>query len=116
MAEDLCRTAEPDTSHGEDGPFRHSIRAADREVEHLHDIASEGESGATPAILIATWVAAIVPLLAIVIALAFTVAHFATRGEGDSPTGPTSAPALATQPTAVARHHSATNDEPSFRV
>jgi hypothetical protein len=57
---------------------RHPLRAAERELEHLREIAGEGESAATPAILIGTWIAILLPLVAIVIALAVGIAYLVT--------------------------------------
>jgi len=54
--------------------LRRPLEAAEREAGHLRDIAEEGESGATPAILIGMWIAVVVPLVAAVIALAFVSA------------------------------------------
>ena len=53
-----------------DGALRRVLEAAEREAEHLRGIAEEGESGATPAILIGLWIAVVVPLVAAVVALA----------------------------------------------
>jgi hypothetical protein len=102
MADDPRPADGDDRRPGGDGPLRHPIHAAEREIEHLHDIASEGESPATPAILIGTWVAAVVPLVAIVIALAFTIAYLVTRGGSESPTTPAPTTTVTTQRTATA--------------
>ena len=50
------------------------LEAAEREAEHLRGIAEEGESGATPAILVGMWVAVVVPLVAAVVALSLLAA------------------------------------------
>jgi hypothetical protein len=55
---------------------RHPVRAAEQEAEHLRKIADEGENPRTPAILVGTVLLFIVPIVALLIALAFTVAHF----------------------------------------
>jgi hypothetical protein len=59
-----------------DSVVRHPIHAAVHEAAHLREIANEGESTATPAILIAAVLAFVVPLVAGVITLADLVAHF----------------------------------------
>lgn len=56
--------------------LHHPLRAAEHEVEHLLDIVEEGESDATLPILIGTWVAAVVVLVVVLVALALLVAHF----------------------------------------
>lgn len=57
----------------------HPLRAAVHEVEHLRHIVSEGESPAALAILIGTWIAIVVPLVGLVVALALAAADIATR-------------------------------------
>lgn len=57
----------------------HPIRAAEYEGEHLRRIVSEGESPAALAILIGTWIAIVVPLVGLVVALALAAAYVATR-------------------------------------
>ena len=47
--------------------LRHPIRAAEREAEHLREVVEEGESAATPAILIGTWLVVAVVLVASVV-------------------------------------------------
>jgi hypothetical protein len=59
--------------------LRHPIRAAEREAEHLRDLANEGESAATPLILIATWILVAALLVSLAVTLAFVVAHVVTR-------------------------------------
>jgi glucose dehydrogenase len=81
---------------------RHPIRGAEHEAEHLHHVAEEGKSPATPAIIGGTVIAFIIPLAAILIAFAFAIYYVASRGGGSSE--PTTAPAftadeLAAQPT-----------------
>jgi hypothetical protein len=67
--------ARPRRTGQRDGDLlRRPLEAAEREAGHLRDIAEEGESGATPAILIGMWIAVVVPLVAAVIALAFVSA------------------------------------------
>ena len=71
--------------------LRHPIEAAEHEVEHLHDVAEAGSSASTPAIMAGGVALAAGTLVAIVIAVALTVAYFATRGGG---TGNELAPAF----------------------
>jgi hypothetical protein len=54
---------------------RHPIHAAEHEAAHLRDVAEEGMSPATPAILAAAVVAVVVPLAAILMVLAFEIPH-----------------------------------------
>jgi mono/diheme cytochrome c family protein len=63
-------------------PLRHPVQAAEHEAEHLRRIVDEGKSEATPAILIGTWIAFVVPLVAIVIAIAFGTAYLITGNAG----------------------------------
>jgi hypothetical protein len=58
---------------------RHPIQAAEHEAEHLREIVEEGESGATLAILIGTWLVVVVVLVAVVVTLAFLVAYLVTH-------------------------------------
>jgi hypothetical protein len=55
---------------------RHPIHTIAHEAAHLRTIAEEGESPATPAILVALVFAFIVPLASLLILLAFGVMHF----------------------------------------
>jgi hypothetical protein len=55
----------------------HPIHATVEEAEHLREVAEEGESPATPAIIAGLVLAFIVPLAATLILLAFVVSHFA---------------------------------------
>jgi hypothetical protein len=59
--------------------LRHPIRSAEHEAEHLREIVEEGESGATLAILIGTWIVVVVFLVGVVVATAFVVAYLVTR-------------------------------------
>jgi hypothetical protein len=45
------------------------------EAAHLRQVAAKGESTATPAILVGAVLAFVVPLAAIIILLAFVIAH-----------------------------------------
>ena len=60
-----------------DERLHHPIRAAEHEVEHLHEIADEGESPATPAITAAGVFVFVVPIVVVVMLLVLGVAHFA---------------------------------------
>jgi hypothetical protein len=55
----------------------HPVHATVEEAAHLRQVAAQGESPATPAILIAAVLAFVVPLAAILMVLAFGIAHFA---------------------------------------
>jgi len=55
---------------------RHPVRATEHEAAHVRDIANEGESAATPAILVGVVLAFVVPIATLLMLLAFGVAHF----------------------------------------
>lgn len=61
--------------------FRHPLHATHQEVEHLVEVAERGESAATPALIVGGIGLILALLVATVIALALTVAYFATRGD-----------------------------------
>jgi hypothetical protein len=66
---------------GEDeheSPLRHPIHAAEHEVEHLAHVAEEGESPATPLILVLAVSAVVLVVVALLIAGAFLAAHYLT--------------------------------------
>ena len=56
---------------------RHPLRATEHEAEHLREVADEGESPKTPAILVGFALGFIIPIAALLMLLAFGVAHFA---------------------------------------
>jgi hypothetical protein len=56
---------------------RHPIRAAAAEAAHFREVANEGESPETFAIVVAAVLAFLVPLAASLIALVFVIEHFA---------------------------------------
>lgn len=56
---------------------RHPIHETVEEAAHLREVAEEGESPATPAIIAGVVLAFILPLAATLILLAFAVSHFA---------------------------------------
>ena len=58
---------------------RHPIRATVHEAEHLRDVAAEGKSAATPAIIAAAVIAFITPVAAFLMLLMFAVAPNAYR-------------------------------------
>ncbi|HTS73438.1 MAG TPA: PQQ-binding-like beta-propeller repeat protein, partial [Gaiellaceae bacterium] len=61
----------------------HPIRSAEHEVEHLYEVADEGESAATPAIMYGGVLAVVLPLALIMIGVVSLAVYLATRG-GDS--------------------------------
>ena len=80
---------EPLAEESRERTLRHPLHAAEHEVEHLKEVAATGESPATPAILVVTWIAMVLPLLALVIGLAFGVAYLVTGSAGiRHPAGP----------------------------
>ena len=54
---------------------RHPIHVAAHEAEHMREIADEGVSPATPAIVVIAVIGFIVPFVAILILLVFAIAH-----------------------------------------
>jgi hypothetical protein len=54
---------------------RHPIHATEHEAAHLRDVAEEGVSPATPAILAGAVLLVVVPLAAILMVLAFEIPH-----------------------------------------
>jgi hypothetical protein len=59
--------------------LRHPLRSAEREAAHLKDVADEGRSAATPAILIGTWIVVAGVLVASAVGLALLAAYLLTR-------------------------------------
>ena len=57
--------------------LRHPIQAAEHEAEHLREIVEEGESEATLAIRIGTWI--VIVLVAVVLTAALLVAYLVTH-------------------------------------
>jgi hypothetical protein len=55
---------------------RHPIRATVEDATHVRQVVGRGESPATPAILVGVVLAFVVPLAAIIMLLAFGIAHF----------------------------------------
>ena len=62
-----------------ESPLRHPVHAAEHEVEHLADVAEEGESPATPLIVIVAVGLVALVVVAVLIAAAFLAAHYATN-------------------------------------
>ena len=62
-----------------ESPLRHPIHAAEHEVEHLADVAEEGESPATPLIVIAAIALVALVVIVLLIGAAFLAAHYATN-------------------------------------
>jgi hypothetical protein len=65
--------------HEDESPLAHPIEAAEEEVEHLAEVADEGESPATPAILGVGLIAVLIPVVAILIGASLLVAWLVTR-------------------------------------
>ena len=68
------------------------IHAVEREAGELRDAAAKGKTSATPAILAGATISVVVPLIAIVIAVALGTAYLVTRGDGSE--GIATAPAF----------------------
>jgi hypothetical protein len=84
----MSATEPPNGASDEFKPFKELEAEAERivrhphaEVERLHLVAEEGESGATPLIEIVTVARWVIPFVALMIALIFTV-YFAARRWG----------------------------------
>lgn len=75
------------------GSLRHPLRAAREELTRLATVARRGESAETPGVLISGIALVLVPLVSIIIALAFAVGYVGTRESAPSP--PVTAPASA---------------------
>ena len=84
--------------HDDESPLAHPIEAVEHEVEHLAEVADEGESPATPAILGVGLIAVLIPVVAILIGASFLVAYLVTRHDDSSGLRP----ATSTQGTANA--------------
>jgi cobalamin biosynthesis protein CobD/CbiB len=67
---------QPTDVPGQESLVRHPISATVREAAHLREIVNEGENAATPGILVGAALAFVVPLAAVIILLAFGIAHF----------------------------------------
>ena len=61
-----------------ESPLRHPIHAAEHEVEHLAHVADEGQSPATPLIVVLAVSAVVLVVVALLIGAAFLAAHYAT--------------------------------------
>jgi hypothetical protein len=79
LADEVLQIADRDRHH-----LPHPIRSAEHEVEHLREVADEGESAATPAIVAGGLLAVLIPLALVMIAAVVLIAYFVTRGAGSS--------------------------------
>jgi cytochrome c5 len=76
---------------GHESNLPHPIQAAEHELEHLQDVAEEGKSPATPAILGGTLIVILIPIVALLIGASFLTAYLVTRdGDSDGNIAPTS--------------------------
>jgi mono/diheme cytochrome c family protein len=75
--------------HEDESPLAHPVHAAEEEVEHLVEVADEGESPATPAILGVGLIAVLIPIVAILIGASFLTAYLVTRDDDSSKSTPT---------------------------
>ncbi|HEX3686497.1 MAG TPA: PQQ-binding-like beta-propeller repeat protein [Gaiellaceae bacterium] len=78
--------------HEDENPLAHPIEAAEHEVEHLAEVADEGESPATPAILGGGLILILIPVVGILIGASFLTAYLVTRGDDSSESTPWSLP------------------------
>ena len=58
--------------------LRHPVREIEGEVEHLREVEEEGESGETPFIAIAGIILFLLPIVVLVLGLAFAAYYLAT--------------------------------------
>jgi hypothetical protein len=58
--------------------IQHPVRVVEHEVQHLHEIERDGQSAETPLIALVAVAAALLPLAALMIALAFAIAWLVT--------------------------------------
>jgi hypothetical protein len=72
------------SSHEAEHPVRHPLHATHEELAHLADVAERGESAATPVVLISGVALVLVPLVSIIVTLAFAVGYVGTRGSAQS--------------------------------
>jgi cytochrome c5 len=73
-----------DRLEADEHPLAHPIQAAEHEVEHLVEVADEGKSPATPAILGGGLIAVLIPVIALLIGASFLTAYLVTRGDDSS--------------------------------
>jgi mono/diheme cytochrome c family protein len=78
---DVVEQLEGDESH-----LPHPIQAAEHELEHLQDVAEEGKSPATPAILGGGLILILIPIVALLIGASLLTAYLVTRGDDSSTT------------------------------
>jgi hypothetical protein len=58
--------------------LRHAVREIEAEVEHLREVEREGESGETPFIAILGTILFLLPIVVLVLGLAFAAYYLAT--------------------------------------
>jgi hypothetical protein len=58
--------------------FRHPVREIESEVEHLREVEQEGESGETPFIAILGIILFLLPIVVVVLGLAFAAYYLTT--------------------------------------
>jgi hypothetical protein len=61
-----------------ENPLLHPVHAAEHEVEHLADVAKEGQSPATPLIVVVAVSLVVLVVVALLIGAAFLAAHYLT--------------------------------------
>ena len=86
----LRQPADPSGANGHYPHYRpHPIKAVEHELRHLKGVVDEGQSGASLLILVGTWLALVLPLVALVSFLAWGVADLVTGSPGwHYPPGP----------------------------
>ena len=67
------------TEEEHESPIRHPVHAAEHEIEHLADVAEEGESATTPLIVIVAIALVALVVIVLLIGAAFLAAHYATN-------------------------------------
>jgi hypothetical protein len=65
-------------SEEHESPLRHPIHAAEHEVEHLAEVAREGQSPSTPLIVVVAVSLVVLVVVVLLIGAAFLAAHYAT--------------------------------------
>jgi hypothetical protein len=58
--------------------FRHPVREIEAEVEHLRDVEREGESGETPFVAILGIIIFLLPIVLLILGLAFAAYYLAS--------------------------------------
>ena len=83
---------DPAGTEADGSGLRHPIHAVEHEVKELRDAAARGESGGTPAILAGMSITVLVPIVALVVAVALGAAYLVKRDNGSG--GIAAAPAF----------------------